>query len=295
MKRVSVIVPNYNYSRYLEQRFSSIFAQTYPIFEIIVLDDASTDKSVEIIEACLAKSEINSLLIKSDQNSGSVFQQWQKGVSHARGDFIWICEADDLSDGSFLEKVMDKFNNRDVVMSYAQSRQVDENDRLIAESYLKYTNGISTEQWKNDYICDGKEELSRSLSIKNTIPNVSAVVFKKDVLQNALDTCSDDLLKLNVVGDWLVYAEILRNGSIGYVAESLNTHRRHQTSASMATTREQQLTEIFFLQQYVSTIITVPQEIVEKAETYIQNVSRDWGVQPDRNSPLLKRLLNRSE
>ena len=48
--RISVVVPNYNYQRYLAERMESIFAQTVPVFEIIVLDDASDDDSVAVLE-----------------------------------------------------------------------------------------------------------------------------------------------------------------------------------------------------------------------------------------------------
>jgi glycosyltransferase involved in cell wall biosynthesis len=96
-RRISVIVPNYNYARYLEQRLNSIFLQTYPVFELIVLDDASSDKSLEIIKYCLAKTDTDHQLIMNRKNSGSVFGQWRKAIKLARGDFIWICEADDFA------------------------------------------------------------------------------------------------------------------------------------------------------------------------------------------------------
>ena len=49
-KKVSVIIPNYNYQKYIIERIDSILLQTYPIYEIIILDDCSTDNSVQIIE-----------------------------------------------------------------------------------------------------------------------------------------------------------------------------------------------------------------------------------------------------
>ena len=90
-KKVSVIVPNYNYEHYIEERIDSILFQTYPIYELIILDDKSTDNSVEKIEQIIKKhQEIKIKFIKNEKNSGSVFSQWQKAFSLAKGDYVWI-------------------------------------------------------------------------------------------------------------------------------------------------------------------------------------------------------------
>ena len=77
--RVTAIVPNYNHARYLSQRLDSILSQTYPLIEIIVLDDCSTDNSHEIIEDYVARYPDRIRAVYNDHNSGSVFHQWQKG------------------------------------------------------------------------------------------------------------------------------------------------------------------------------------------------------------------------
>ena len=54
-KKVSVVVPNYNYARYIKRRLESVVRQTYPIYELIVLDDASSDESVKLIRQKIAE------------------------------------------------------------------------------------------------------------------------------------------------------------------------------------------------------------------------------------------------
>lgn len=76
---VSVIIPNYNYARFLQQRIDSVLAQTYTDYEIILLDDASTDDSVSILNHYKTNSRITHLEINS-VNTGSPFAQWQKGL-----------------------------------------------------------------------------------------------------------------------------------------------------------------------------------------------------------------------
>ena len=85
LPRISVVVPNYNYGRYLRQRLTSIRAQTYPIFEIIVLDDASTDDSLAVLDAlALEMQELR--VVRNDRNGGSAIKQWARGVREAKGD-----------------------------------------------------------------------------------------------------------------------------------------------------------------------------------------------------------------
>ena len=57
LPRISVVVPSYNYARYMKQRMASILAQTQPVLEVIVLDDASTDDSVEVARGCRRRVE----------------------------------------------------------------------------------------------------------------------------------------------------------------------------------------------------------------------------------------------
>ena len=106
LKKVSVVVPNYNYGDYLEGRMMSLFDQTYPIFEIIALDDASSDDSIDELERVREQTGRHFRVVSNDRNSGSAFHQWAKACELARGDFLWIAEADDLSEPEFLEEVI---------------------------------------------------------------------------------------------------------------------------------------------------------------------------------------------
>ncbi|MDA1570858.1 glycosyltransferase family 2 protein, partial [Bacillus cereus] len=168
-KKISVIVPNYNYEKYLPERVKSILNQTYPLYELIFLDDASTDNSVSIFEKLLSNENKHHLKVQqiiNDKNSGSVFKQWIKGVSAATGDYIWIAEADDLCDQTFLEEVIQGFHiDSDVALSYTQSKQIDEQGNILANHYLNYTNDIDKEKWQSSYIRKGIDEIQDTLFI----------------------------------------------------------------------------------------------------------------------------------
>jgi O-antigen biosynthesis protein len=244
LPRVSVIVPNYNYARYLDERLNSIVRQTVRPYELIVLDDASTDDSVEIIEQFQARCDIPCRLVVNARNSGSVFRQWMRGVEMARGDFVWIAEADDLADPDFLAELLPAFQRENVVMSYCQSRQMGEDGRTLSEDYLDYVADIDRSRWTEPYVVDGRREIAEALYLKNTIPNVSGVLFRRAHLQDVLSRNLDEIASYRNAGDWVAYLRLLEEGSIAFHPRSLNSHRRHQSSLTVASSNAGHLEEI---------------------------------------------------
>jgi glycosyltransferase involved in cell wall biosynthesis len=114
MPKVTVVTPNYNYARYLPQRLDSILAQTYQDFELIILDDASTDNSREVIESYAKDPRIRT--IYNGENSGSTFKQWNLGLKHARGRYIWFAEADDYAKPSLIETLAKMLSISDIAL-----------------------------------------------------------------------------------------------------------------------------------------------------------------------------------
>ncbi|MFC0117852.1 glycosyltransferase family 2 protein [Pseudoalteromonas xiamenensis] len=89
--KISVIIPLYNKASYIRRTLESIFAQTVPVFEIIVIDDGSTDNGVEIVES----GYVNDVkLLRHDSNQG-VSTARNTGIKAASGDFIAFLDADD--------------------------------------------------------------------------------------------------------------------------------------------------------------------------------------------------------
>ncbi|MGL4332344.1 MAG: glycosyltransferase family 2 protein, partial [Bacteroidales bacterium] len=128
---VSVIIPNYNHAKYLNERIDSIINQTFQDFEIIILDDKSSDESKIIIEHYRDHPKVSHIVINK-QNSGSPFIQWKKGIDLAKGDLIWIAESDDCAAPTFLEECVNHLvNNTDTVFCFSESFFVDENSNII--------------------------------------------------------------------------------------------------------------------------------------------------------------------
>src|SRR5215218_1678286 len=113
----SVIVPNFNHGGFLEQRIESILRQTFQDFELIILDDASTDNSMAIIEQYRNHPKV-SHIIQNKTNSGSPFRQWIKGIDVALGNWIWVAESDDFADETFLQSAADAIANNPTIGLY---------------------------------------------------------------------------------------------------------------------------------------------------------------------------------
>ena len=91
---VSVVIPNYNHGKYLRERIDSVLAQSFQDFEIIILDDKSTDDSLSIINEYKDNPHVAHIIV-NEQNTGNPFIQWEHGISLAQGEYIWIAESDD--------------------------------------------------------------------------------------------------------------------------------------------------------------------------------------------------------
>src|SRR4030042_2316707 len=131
MPTVSVIVPNYNYAQFLDQRLQSILNQTYQDFEVLCLDDASTDNSREIISRYLSHGRFR--VYYNEHNSASAFGQWHRGIELAQGEYIWIAEADDYADREFLSSLVAVLEAHPAGgLAYCQSWRVNEGGEIIS-------------------------------------------------------------------------------------------------------------------------------------------------------------------
>ena len=285
LRRVSVVVPNYNYAGFLAERLHSIWSQTYPIFEVIVLDDASTDNSLALVDRLQRQGGRQVRVVANAANSGSVSRQWARGVEMARGDVVWIAEADDFADPGFLAATIGAFDDAGTVISFCQSRQIDEAGRVMAESYLDYVADIDPQRWRQDYCRPGPEEIADALAVKNTIPNVSAALFRRDTLAEVLRSHLDEMTGLHNAGDWLCYLRLLTKGSVRFVASSLNNHRRHGRSTTLASVDQRHIDEIAAMQRLASEIVPVSLERQQAAQQWLQHVSAAFSIDVAAGAP----------
>jgi glycosyltransferase involved in cell wall biosynthesis len=223
---VSIIVPNYNHAQYLPARLESIFNQTYQDFEVILLDDCSSDNSTEIIRKYAHRADVQ--ILTNDQNSGSPFRQWIKGFDVAKADIWWIAESDDISDPTFLEALLPAFHSPRVKLAYANSHVIDEKGAIVGD-YLgsDYLAALSRTKWSSSYKITAEQEVNEALGIKDTILNVSAVLFRRYEMHAQVRAT---LNEMQSSGDWYFIIQAIKGGDVYYDARKLNYHRRHAES-----------------------------------------------------------------
>src|SRR6185437_11651861 len=150
--KVSVIVPNYNHGEYLNKRIDSILNQTYQDFEVIILDDCSTDNSKEIIGQYAANQKVRHVIF-NEANSGSVFKQWKKGLQLSKGEYIWMAETDDFCEIAFLKTAVDALESNHSSLFFCQSDNVDENNAKTGD-FLFWTKDLTSINWSAPFTMD---------------------------------------------------------------------------------------------------------------------------------------------
>lgn len=232
MPKVSIIIPNYNHAQYLRQRIDSVFGQTYQDFELILLDDCSTDQSCSILNEYSSDPRVR--IVLNNVNSGSTFKQWNKGVRQARGEYVWIAESDDYAEPQLLERLVSRLDaGPTLVLCNCRSWRVSPDGETLGflDSYLAH---LDKQRWTTDFCADGREECRTYLVRCCTILNASSVVFRRDVFERVGG--ADETLRQ--CGDWKLWAAMALEGKIAYLGgQPLNYHREHDTSVTSTSQR----------------------------------------------------------
>ena len=223
MATVSVIVPNYNHAPYLRQRVESILLQTYQDFELILLDDCSTDNSREMLLSYKNNPKVSQLVI-NEQNSGGTFKQWNKGIELAQGQYIWIAESDDWAEPTFLETLVTEFEqNKMVGIAYCQSKLIDNTGKIT------YSNDNNNSGGRRTFLAT--EFLHTKLLFDNAICNASMMMFKKSLYPDSEHQKLYASMKF--CGDWFFYVLLVIQGiEIVEIKKTLNYYRIHDQNVS---------------------------------------------------------------
>lgn len=278
LKSVSVVVPNYNYARYLDDRLRSIFGQTYPVREIVVLDDASSDASIQAVsdvsEACGRSVE---LAVKR-RNSGNVFRQWKRGLDGARGEYLWIAEADDLAGPAFLATLVTKLARLDKPgFAFSDSRAIDGAGAPLYDSYKGYYAAEGDAGLSHDGAFGADAFLSRFLTVRNLVLNVSAVLWHADHLRGVFERLGPEAFTYTCAGDWRIYVESCRaGGEVAYAAEPLNLHRRHDGSVTHLLDKPQHFDEVRRVQEVALASLAEPDALRARVRACQDELRAGW-------------------
>ena len=283
--KVTVIVPNYNHAGFLKQRLESIYNQTYRNFDVILLDDSSSDWSREILRDYAITYGDNTTLCFNDKNSGRVFDQWEKGFEMADGDLVWIAESDDFCETTFLEKLVPLFADETVQLAYARSVFVDGYGNATAFTFHNYVCDVDKDKWQSDYIVTSHSEVATALGLKNTIPNVSSAVFRRPVSCALLD--DENWRNLKICGDWIFYLHIIRGGKIAFTNSTVNYYRFHNANSSAGTYRnETYYKEHEAVARTIVELYNVSNDVIRRHHAFVERFWQDTFSRPGQPLPI---------
>lgn len=203
---VSIAMASYNGERYIAEQIGSIIEQTYRPIEIVIVDDHSQDGTVAIVRSFQEKYPFI-LLLQNEQNLG-VTKTFEKAVRDCRGEYIALCDQDDIWMPHKLETLVNGIGDHDAV--YANSLLVDQNGQSLGKEF-------SSMMKMRSYYC------GTPFLLCNSVPG-HAILMRSDFVKNLLPFPQEIFFDL-----WIAYSAAGNKG-IRYVDEVLVHYRQHDAN-----------------------------------------------------------------
>lgn len=206
--KVSIVMAAYNAGPYIEQAITSILAQTYSNFEIVIINDGSIDNTESEVEKFLPHDKIKYI---HQKNSGQTAAK-NKGIKESVGDFVAFCDADDFWHPKKLAKQLLKFDEKSIGVVYSDIQSVNGTGNHI----------------KNHETLDGKEgNLLNELLFNNFIPFGTAIIRRSCLSQNQ---GFNEKYKMGI--DWDLWLRISTNWNFAFIPEKLYFYREWEGQMS---------------------------------------------------------------
>jgi glycosyltransferase involved in cell wall biosynthesis len=214
---VSFIVPCYNYAHFLGECVSSILSQTYPDFEVLIMDNNSPDNTPEVAASFGDPRVIH---IRNEQNIG-VIANINKGLALAKGEYVWLVNADDkLRNNRALEKFM-RFLEKNPGVGFIVSPVVVLRDGKEDDELLGFTNLGPTDKLMKSPEVGYKALNGCPVSI------IAALIKKRYLLE-----IGGFRPELPINSDWYLLGALGMAHDVGYVAEPMVNFRIHGSNSS---------------------------------------------------------------
>lgn len=238
MPKVSIILPSYNHERFLQKRLDSILNQSFQDWELIIIDDCSTDGSVKILNAFVEKHKHKvANFILNETNSGSGYKSWEKGIALAQSEYIWIAETDDYCDTNFLNELVEVLDkDQDVQIAFTSSNYIDEHDSFLYDS-RKRTEKLNVEE--EAYRVFDSNVILKELPLNPYLINASALVFR-----NPKQKVDESIFSFMQKSDQFLWTVIAQNKSVCFLNKKLNYFRQHGQSTTSKNFNTKQI-EVF--------------------------------------------------
>lgn len=210
---VSVLIPTYNYARYLPEAIDSVLAQDFDDFELIIADDASSDNTVEVCEA-YARLDSRIRFFRHEENLGMV-ENWNWCLRQAKGTYIKYLLADDKFLKPYALRRLVEAIEQHVGISLVTSARalIDENSKIT---------GVWNPLGLRSRNFSGKKLIRKSLIRGvNLVGEPTAVLFRRESTERGFD------VKYRQLVDLEMWFHLLQHGDLAYIRDPLCCFRRH--------------------------------------------------------------------
>ena len=222
---LSVCLPNHNYAPFLQQCLDSVREQTFTDFELIVVDDASTDDSVKIIRACADPR----LRFSLHQRQFGAVATWNHCLDLVRGEFVAFLCTDDFFLPSKLEIQMGLFE-RDPALGlvHTEGYWADATGRIL-QLFSEVFPSELRDYLTKDHTTAFPFELRHLAEGYNYI-HLSNAVFRRDAARLVGGFCPS----FPYAADWDLWLRVAERYAIGYIAQPLSAYRRHARNLTLS-------------------------------------------------------------
>jgi glycosyltransferase involved in cell wall biosynthesis len=218
--KISIITASYNYAEYIEETINSVINQSYQDWQLIIVDDGSSDNSVEIIKSYCEKDSRIKLFQHAGESNKGLKETLLLGISHACGDWIAFLESDDFFAPDNLIKKLEIIEKcPDVKLVFNKVDFLwDENRK---KSHQKIFENTQEKLSKMSF----PRNMFKDFYINNMILTFSCVMVEANILRNAnFSTPVDTFL------DWWLWIHLAYKNDFYYIDEELTSWRLHQKS-----------------------------------------------------------------
>lgn len=174
MVNVSIITPVYNVEGCIAKTINSVINQSYKDFELLLIDDGSKDKSIEIAESLLINSDVNYRIITQENSGVSVARN--NGICEAKGEYICFLDSDDYIHEDYIKLMYEKAATFKYDLVFCDYIQVDSEDNVLVESTTKFL----------EFDISGREGALKQLNGDITIGMGSALYRTSIIKQNKI-------------------------------------------------------------------------------------------------------------
>ena len=218
--KISIITASYNYANYIEETIQSVINQTWQDWELIIVDDGSTDNSLEVIQKYVAQDNRIKLFTHENNANKGLKSTLLLGIEKAQSNWIAFLESDDLWCANYLIKKIDIIEKYpDIGIIFNDVKLFGDDKKVYVHTPVFNDNHKFLE--KKTYPCN----IFRDFNVRNRILTFSTLMVRKNILENTnFDTPVDKLL------DWWLYIHMTYNNEVYYIPEKLTLWRMHTGS-----------------------------------------------------------------